>query len=184
MLVNKGQAVTKNRLAVYWIFIIAIFIGGSLCLSIYLALNPSDRVKVTTSQFPPDTMFISFVSESNGILQNMDWYPRSELMLPFTMRPSESVWSSLEFNETPKMIDWDAYVKWRWGEKYGLVTRDRDGNWRITWFLPKDVPIKRHWFIIGNGEAHFDLNKGTTTHFSQEKLMELSLDQFPFLEEQ
>src|SRR6185437_3210373 len=100
-----------------------ILIAGAVCLGMYLFFNPSDRVKVTISQLRRVTVFISFVSESNGVMQNIDWYPRSELRIPFTMRPSESVWSSLELKEVPK-IDWDAYVKWQLGERYGVVTRN------------------------------------------------------------
>jgi hypothetical protein len=172
-----------KKFATIVLFYTSVFlIAGAVCLGMYLFFNPSDRIKVTISQLPRDTVYISFVSESNGIMQNMDWYPRSETRVPFTMRPSESVWSSLELKKAPE-IDWDAYVQWRCGERYGVVTRTRSGSWRVTWLKSKDVPIKAHRFIIGNGEAYFDLNKGKTIILQEEQLRDLRLLEFPFLEE-
>lgn len=167
-----------KKFYVILIFISLTLIIGSLGLVIYQALNPPDRIKVTTSQLPPDTVFISFISESNGIQQNMDWYPKGEIGIPFTMRPSRCVWSSLEYKEPPKIIDWDAYVKWQWGERYGLVTRNKGGKWKVTWFKAKDLTITRHWPIIGNGEAFFDLNKGVTIDMPNDKVRALGLHEF------
>jgi hypothetical protein len=106
----------------------------------------------------------------------MDFYPRSELYKPFTMRPSECGLANARFRDDSKTIDWSAPVEWQWGERYGVVTMDRTGTWRVTWFTAPDLPMKGHWFIIGNGEAYFDMSKGSSTVLTDEQRKKLRLE--------
>lgn len=142
----------------------------------YLLVNPRDRIRVNISRLPPDAIYVSLVSEANGTLQNMKFYPRSELYIPFTMHPSGCTLCDARFRDPSKTIEWSVPVEWRWGERYGLVTMDRGGTWRVTWFAANDVPFKGHWLILGNGEAYFDMSKGNTTILLEEQRKELRLE--------
>lgn len=153
----------------------AFLIGVSVILCIYLVINPPSRIKVSASHLPTDTLFVSLVSKSRGTIKNMDFYLRSELIIPFTMEPSDCGWAKPEHDDLWRTTGWKAYVQWEWGEQYGVVTMRGDNIWRVTWFPASEVPIKGHWLILGNGEAQFDISKGNTTVLSEIQRKELHL---------
>jgi hypothetical protein len=112
----------------------AILIVGAVILCIYLVINPPSRIKVSTFHLPIDTKFVSVVSKSGGTVKNMNFYLRSELIMPFTAEPSDCGWTKPEHDDLWRTVGWRAYVQWEWGEQYGVVTTRGDNIWRVTWF--------------------------------------------------
>lgn len=163
---------SKKRLVIG--SIIATFLMlGILIFSCFLAINPYDRVRVTVLNLTFDTEFVCLVSESNGILHNMNFYPRSELLVPFIMEPSDCILARPIHNANSRIATWTVYVQWRSGEWYGIVTMETGDKWRVTLFPADEVQISDRYFIFGNRVVHFDINKGTTfilTEAQQTKL--------------
>jgi hypothetical protein len=104
----------------------------------------------------------------------MEWSPKSEILVPFTMHPAQCVWS--EQNPDNPKVDWDAYVRWQPGERYGVVTRSTSGIWRVTWFEANAVPIRGRLLILGGGKVAFDLSLGQTVLLPREQIRWLGLE--------
>ena len=140
---------------------------------LYQSFHPSWRVRVSAINIPVGTDFASFVAESDGILSNMEWSPKSEIHLPFTMDPASCIWS-IQNPDNPK-VDWNAYVRWQPGERYGVVTRNTSGTWRVTWFEAGAVPIRGRLLVLGGGEVAFDLSLGQTELMPADQVRSLGL---------
>ena len=97
-----------------------------------------------------------------------------ELSDPFTLHPARCVWS-YQNPDNPK-VNWDAYVRWQPGERYGVVTRSTAGAWRVSWFEANAVPLRGRWWPFGGGEASFDVTAGQMVPLSAEQLTTLGLD--------
>jgi hypothetical protein len=154
---------------------IIILIMGVVIIGIHSFLNPHDRIRATVSNLPPNTQFVSLVSETKDGLQNMDFYPRSELIIPFTVHPSEWIWSRPIHDANSGKIFWSAYVQWRRGDRYGVVTMAGKEIWLLTWFSANDVPITEREFLLSNGAAHFDMSNGNTIVLTNEQRQRLNL---------
>ena len=63
----------------------------------------------------------------------------AELSILTTMHPARCSWSR-QNPDNPK-VNWDAYVRWQPGERYGVVTRTKAGIWRVSWFEANAVPL-------------------------------------------
>jgi hypothetical protein len=139
----------------------------------YSCQNPPDRVRIHVTNIPRGIAFLSLAALRDGRLQSMAWSPKY-IFNPLSMHPADCIWSHQD-PEDPK-VDWDAYVHWERGERYGIVTRDTAGGWWITWFDPSAVPLTGHLPLLGGGEVHFDLSQGVTEPLSAGQLTELGLD--------
>jgi hypothetical protein len=140
---------------------------------VYSCSNPADRVKVTVRGLTAETYFVSLVSESVGVVQNMPWYPR-HVLGPFTMHPAGCSWS-YHNGPVPLGNDWNACVQWRRGERYGVVTRAKDLSWCVTWFAPESATIIGALPLLGGGQANFDLALGKTEPLPERLVQSLEL---------
>ncbi len=141
--------------------VLVLFFSSLLILCLlwpFFALCPPDRVKIAVTNLPPDTHFASIVAESEGVLRNMDWSVPSPFVISFPnrMHPADCTWS-LQDSRHPPRIDWDAYVSWEWGTRYGVVTMSRGGVWKVTWFASEEIPLRGRVLLLGGGRAGFDL---------------------------
>src|SRR5262245_1454938 len=117
-----------------WLKVIA-----AVCAAVVLAfcanvifINVScfqERVKVRIRNLPVGTTFACVVSEEDGAPQIMEWRVGS-ILGTSKMHPAKCTWS-FQNPENPK-VDWDAYVDWRTSDRYGVVTQDQTGAWRVT----------------------------------------------------
>lgn len=153
--------------------LLAVVAGGALW--VFLGVNPPWRVRVNVANLPVGTHYASLVADSGGTIRNMEWSPQSELMVPFTVHPAACIWSAHD-PDRPE-VDWPAYVRWQSGERYGVVTRHTDGTWRVTWFGAEAVPVRGQRWLLGRGEAAFDLAAGRTVPLAAERVRALGLDE-------
>lgn len=156
------------RAVVITIVLLAIF-------GVYRSFNPPWRVRIHITNIPTGTYFVSMVSDSDGKLRNMEWSPNSELSIPFTMHPANCIWSFQQDTKHPK-VDWDAFVRWELGERYGVLTRDTTGVWRVGWFKAESTSISWYKWFLGRGETAFDVSKGTMIPLPDEQVIALGLD--------
>jgi hypothetical protein len=162
----------RRKRVVVWVSLLVIVAAGAFWA--YRSFNPPWRVRVHLTNIPVGTNFVSLVADSGEALRNMEWSPNSELSVPFTMHPARCIWS-FQNPDRPK-VDWHAYVRWQPGERYGVVTRSRDGTWRISWFEADSAPIRGRRWLLGGGEASFDITAGRTVPLSAEQVRTLGLD--------
>ena len=126
-----------------------------LSFIVYLGYVPPNRVKVSAINIPSGAYYVSFVAQRDGLIVNMDWWPLGELSPPTTMHPARCNWSYQSFPDRPSVL-WDAWVRWEWGQKYGVLTRMRDESWHVFWFDEKQIPLQGRKFLLGGGLAEFD----------------------------
>jgi hypothetical protein len=128
---------------------------GSLGVFVLQAFDPPDRVRVFVSSIPKGIDFLSLATSTDGEAISLDWSPAGELRLPLTIHPADASWSYR--NPWPPSIEWHAYVHWRRGQRYGVVTRTVDGQWQVAWFDADEVPLLGKRWLLGGGRAKFDL---------------------------
>lgn len=163
----------NRRRVVIRVTLITFFLSGVFW--VYGIFNPSWRVRVYILNLPAGTYFVSLIAESEGTLRNMDWSPTSELSTPFTMHPADCSWSCLVNPVDPK-VDWHAYVQWQSGRRYGVLTQDTGGSWRVIWFEADKSPIPGLKRFLGVGEATFDVVVGKMMRLPAEDVIALGLD--------
>jgi hypothetical protein len=125
-------------------------------------------VKIGVTNLPGGTRYASVVADSGGQIQNMDWLVKTA-MIRGRMHPQQCVWSYHD-GKNPK-INWDAYVCWVEGERYGVLTCNEKDEWRVTWF---GSDVRR------NSVAHFDITKGTPGTAIPEQVQSLGLEKVQF----
>jgi hypothetical protein len=140
----------------------------------YFAFNPRDRIRVTFRNVPPGTTFLSIIAETDGLASNMNWSP--QLILPFEMAPGRCTWSR-RFPDNGHEDETHYFVMWIEGARYGLVTRNTDKQWSVTWFGAAAVPLEGRIFLLGGGRATFDMVRGKTEAFPLGKVEALGLDE-------
>lgn len=148
---------TASQRKLLFFFLISLPLAG-LAVLIFLAYDcayPRDEVRVNVTGIPDDVYFLCFVAQAHGKLHAMKWY-RSHIFGPFTMSDLASG------GDRPDASDFQDRVAWRFGERYGVITRSRDREWRITWFEAGEVPLFGRSLLTGQGTATFDLTKGQT----------------------
>jgi hypothetical protein len=67
---------------------------------------------------------------------------------------------------------------WKEGRRYGVVTRDKDKHWSVTWLEAAAVPLESRIILLGGGQAAFDIARGRTEVFPHAKVKALGLDEF------
>jgi hypothetical protein len=151
----------------------SVLIGTALALGgwFYLYLNPPDRVRISITNIPRGVDHASLAADLAGELRALDWSPK--MIVSTAMHPARCIWSS-QNPESPK-VDWDAYVRWRPAERYGVVTRTTDGLWSITWFDASELPVRRRLPVLGGGEVAFDVAKGRNEPLTSEQVRTLGL---------
>lgn len=162
----------RRRRAIVCALLLVIVAGAAFGVRSYFV--PPWRVRVHLTNIPVGTKYASLVADSGGDLRNMEWSPTSEFATPFTMHPAQCIWS-YHNPDNPK-VDWNAYVHWQTGQRYGVATRSTDGTWRVHWFESDAVPIRGRRWLLGGGEASFDITAGQVVGLSAEQVRALGLD--------
>ena len=178
MATQQSPVPARRKRVVVWVILITVVAAAALWVgSIF---SPPWRVRVYIANIPGGTNFASLVADSGGTLSNMEWSPNSELSMPFTMHPAQCNWS-YQNPDNPK-VDWHAYVRWQPGERYGVVTRSTDGTWRVCWFETDSVPIRGRLWVLGGGEASFDVAARQTAPLPMEQVRALGLEKVASVE--
>jgi hypothetical protein len=148
--------------------VIALSVVAGLFYFGYTCHNPRDRVHVDFVNVPGDVYFCCAACETGGVPRTMKWYIGS-IGGAFTMDPANCIASS------PYDRRFGGPVEWQFGERYGVVTRSKDGKWRITWFDADTVPIKDRSVLTGGGKVVFDLSEGHTEPLTDDEVSALGL---------
>lgn len=133
---NDAKHNTKSRPAILLCAVVALVL---ICLGSFLAVwrvvNPADRVRVVVWHFPADVFFQCVaVEDDDGFLSPLYWYVPGIIPRPRPMHPSHCIWSRLD--DENKEFDYDKFVQWRKGTRYGVVTLTKDNRWFVYWFSP------------------------------------------------
>ena len=75
-------------------------------------------------------------------------------------------------------------VMWKFGSRYGVVTRGTDKVWRITWFEAVDLPIEGRGPLLGEGEVEIDLAKGRTAQMNADDMRRFGFQDFHWADEE
>jgi hypothetical protein len=146
-----------------------------LLLTIYFGFRLPNRVRIAVTNIPTGTRYASLVAEADGELKNMFWLvPSPFLAVPSAMHPAKCVWSD-QSSEGPPRVDWDAFVQWEWGTRYGVVTRSETRIWHVTWFTADQVAICGRVPVFGGATAAFDLSQGQKELLPAEAVNKLGL---------
>jgi hypothetical protein len=159
----------------HWLLTTILFLG--LCAAVFVGL-PSNRVRISATHLPPDTSFNALVAETSEGVRLMDWSVR----VPFlgtssNAHPVRCTWSWPLVDPTQIGMTWNAFVRWEWGTRYGILTMNQAGKWLVFWFAPEDVPLEGRGFWQSNGHAHFDLIGKRPENFPREDLKKLGLSE-------
>ena len=73
-------------------------------------------------------------------------------------------------------MDWNAYVRWVPGRRYGVVTRDRQLAWRVIWIDNDKVRRTGNRPVLGGGEVHLDVSEGEAVPLRPDEVETLGLD--------
>lgn len=152
--------------------LLAVLLGTGFYFYLYFDFHPRNRVAITVADIPPGTHFLSFVIESDGKIEPMYWY--SGMFRTSPMHPLECIWS-FRFPDDGPILKHKPFLVWKWGDRYGVIRRQTDKTWWVTWFEATSVPLRgRDWFF-GGGAAHFPLAQGKTEPLPMEQVRRLGL---------
>ena len=147
----------------FWLALLSFLICVvSLCVIPALVIDriyrPGNQVRVAVENLPQDVFYASIIADTDSGLKNMHWLVAN----PWTgtrepIHPNDCTWSMSYFKDGPKRIDWDAWVQWEWGSRYGVVTMNRKEEWSVAWFGAEEIPLEGRAWGKGDGKASFDL---------------------------
>jgi hypothetical protein len=132
-------------------------------------------VDVDIANIPIGVYFVAIVAESETAeIHALNYWPPSEGG-PVTMPPERYIGSFRDPNGTSvgRLASW---LEWRNARRYGVITRSKDGTWRITWFAASQIPIEGRHFILGGGRVRIDLSQGMSEVLPQEAIRELGFE--------
>ena len=158
-----------------FVLAICLFSAGLLFVLQFPSPNRDDSVRLFVENIPEDVCYLSIIAESNGELKNMEWrVPNPWMGGRQNMHPKSCLWS-IHDNGHPRRIQWDAYVGWELGGRYGVVTMNRQKEWSVTWFDADEVPLK-----VGGEKmerrARFDLARRKKEILPEKDVLTLGLD--------
>jgi hypothetical protein len=116
---------------------------------LYRSLKPADEVLVAVSNIDASTVLLCLIVDTPAGPEAMLWSLHK--VGPFSMHPNGG--SVSEFNARSQGRRRTYPVLWREGTRYGVLTRDEDGRWRVFWFRPDEVHLRGRYWILGGGEA-------------------------------
>jgi hypothetical protein len=144
---------------------------GGVSAFVYFQLHPRDRIAVTIKNVPAETRFLCIVTETDEGIRAMNWSP--SMIAPFEMEPRDCGISYV-MHHGPTIAN--RFVMWRFGLRYGVVTRQPEKVWRIHWFQAEDVPLEGRRFLLGEGTAIFDILNAKSEQPAAEILRRLGID--------
>jgi hypothetical protein len=144
---------------------------GGLSTFIYFQFHPRDRIAIEITNVPAGTRFLCLVAETEEGIVAMNWSP--SMIVPFAMNPRDCTISYV-MGTGPVIAN--RYVMWRFGSRYGVVTRQDEKVWRVYWFQAQDVPLAGRRFLLGEGTAAFDLLKAKAEQPAADLLRRLGIE--------
>jgi len=173
----SAKFLCSARSKLFWLTgIIALLVIIPACIlliDLYATFNPAERVRVQLINIPSDVYFACVVSKSDSEIRIMEWYPESEIMTCFPMHPADCIWSFRD--GLPPSDESELYVRWRPASSYGIVTRNTECVWKITWFSKGAIGLEHRSKLFAGGEARFDYDAGVTQMLEKEDLQKLGL---------
>jgi hypothetical protein len=159
---NRGGAIMEERIMRYLrgdlrLLGCAFGVLGSVILAVtwaYFNMYPRDRVRVRIVGIPDGTHFICVVAADEGGIRSMDWSHAAFGASIGPMNPKECISSFRDPNDPPQL---DEFVFWRLGTRYGVIRRQVDQTWWVTWFDSHQVPVSDRSLILGGGSAVLSL---------------------------
>jgi len=125
----------------------------------YEIFFPYDWVSVDVGPFPSQVNSYCIVSENPTGITALLWYESK--IFPFAMEPSSSGTRVRRSRNSDATWHDRASIQWRESKKFGVLTQDRGGEWKIWWIEPKNLkrpsPTR---FLFGNGEAVMRISPG------------------------
>lgn len=143
---------------------------GTVTTFVYFQFHPRDRITIAVKSIPVDTRFLCIVAETDEGIIAMNWSP--SMVVPFEMEPRDCTMSYVMGR--PEISDWS--VMWKFGSRYGVVTREPDKVWRVHWFQADEVPLVGRSVVLGEGAATFDILKARTEQLPAETLRQLGFE--------
>jgi hypothetical protein len=145
--------------------------AGGVIAFVYFQFHPRDRIAVTIKNAPAETRFLCIVTETDEGIRAMNWSP--SMVVPFEMEPRQCTISYV-MHDGPTITN--RFVVWRFGSRYGVVTRQPEKVWRVHWFQAENVPLEGRSFLFGEGAATFDILKARTEQLPAEAVRELGFE--------
>ncbi len=104
----------------------------------------------------------------------MKWY-HTFILWPMPMDPEG--WDlSYRDPRRPDATRGAIPVKWLPGYRYGVLTKNVDGDHRIIWFEADAVAVEGRSSLTGGGTVTFDLSKGQAAPLTSEQWGDLELN--------
>ena len=169
--IKRDDRVSKRRCVG---FLLLMLVGIGVIAFVYFQFHPRDRVVVTIKNVPAETRFLCIVAETDEGIRAMNW-SRSN----FEMEPRDCAISYV-INDGHAIPN--QFVMWRFGSRYGVITRHPEKVWRVHWFQAEDMPLEGRSFLVGEGTAVFDMLKAKTEQPAAEVLRGLGIDDIHFVD--
>lgn len=141
-----------------------VVLAGIAGFFVYRLASPPNRVQVVIRNLPADTYFACLVADSGETRQSMEWSIRSMYFEPFTMHPARGAYSYTTKRDIGAQFD--AFVNWREGTRYGLAMRGKDLRWRVVWYEAREVRVSGRWPVLGGGSVQLDASQGIPVPFA------------------
>ena len=133
---------------------------------------PSDKVDIRLEGRPQPVDFLCLVADTPTGPEPMHWY--LVVLGSWSSHPPDGKgWA------TPGLGTGNGSpVRWKPGNRYGVVTYVRGGDWQVYWFRPDDVPVQRTRYL-GDRDVTFDLTGRTPEALTQAQVTQLGLAGVP-----
>jgi hypothetical protein len=135
----------------------------AVALFAYSALAPASRVLIVVRHVPPDTRFVCLVAETPQGPLPLPWSLWK--VGPFEMHPADCIVSMHQpgdsMHQPGDPVRGDNFcgpVHWHDADRYGLVTGDQQGRWRVRWLRREDLHVRGRSWLLGGGEGTIDLS--------------------------
>lgn len=127
----------------------------------YRARVTADRVQVTIRNLPENTYFACLVVDSGKSLQPIEWLPYPNYR---PIHPKKAIVSFPRDRDIG--IEFETFIRWREGVRYGLVMLGRDAEWRVLWYDARVVRVVGRSPVWGRGSVDFDASQGRPVLFT------------------
>ena len=146
--------------------LLASIAGLALALALTaFSLCDNRRLDVCVNHIPGDVIFAYFVSWDSDATYRIAWSLHDELGLPFDLDPMECVASLVAEDEH---VELKRTVSWRSGDGFGVVTKSREGIWRVYWLPESQMVWARGLPCITRSTLTVDLNHISSSAWERE----------------
>jgi hypothetical protein len=143
------------RASSFWRFLkvaVALALALTPVVLIYRWLRPADNVLVKVFDVEPSTRRVCLVADTPDGPEVMCWCAKK--VTPFKVHPGRY---GDNVNPEGHGSEVTLPVWWVDGRRYGVLTRDHEDRWRVFWFSPEEAHLRGRYWVLGGGEASFDL---------------------------